>query len=92
MRNRRFDSREARPRAIRLALEVLENRITPSTFFVTNALDPRGALVRGSLRWAVAQANLPRNQSSTIAITSAVSGVIALRRGNFHPHERHDRK
>jgi hypothetical protein len=83
MWNRRFASRCVRPRAIRLALDVLEDRITPSTLLVTNALDPLGALVRGSLRWAVAQANLPRNQGSTIEITSAVPGVIALRAGKI---------
>jgi hypothetical protein len=46
-------------------------------------MDPRGALVRGSLRWAVARANLPRNQGSTIAITSAVPGAITLHAGEI---------
>ena len=40
MRNRRLASRGLRRRAIRLSLEVLEDRTTPSTFLVTNALDP----------------------------------------------------
>jgi fibronectin-binding autotransporter adhesin len=55
----------------------------PSTFLVTTALDPRSALVRGSLRWAVARANLPRNQGSTVAITAAVPGTITLRAGEL---------
>ncbi len=85
--------RGVRPRAIRLSLEVLEDRTTPSTFLVTNALDPRGALVRGSLRWAVAQANLPRNQGSTVAITPAVPGAITLRAGEIrYPLEHDDRE
>jgi fibronectin-binding autotransporter adhesin len=62
---------------------VLEDRIALSTFLVTNAMDPRGALVRGSLRWAVARANLPRNQGSTVAITSAVPGAITLHAGEI---------
>ena len=83
MRNRRLASLGIRPRAIRLSLDVLEDRITPSTFLVTNALDPRGTLVRGSLRWGVAQANLPRNQGSTVAITPAMQNSITLRAGEI---------
>ena len=83
MRNRRLASRAIRRRAIRLSLDVLEDRTTPSTFLVTNALDPRGTLAPGSLRWAVAQANLPRNQGSTVAITPAVQNSITLRAGEI---------
>jgi hypothetical protein len=83
MWNRRSGRRGVHARAIRLAVDVLEERITPSTFLVTNALDPRGALVRGSLRWAVAQANLPRNQGATVEITSAVRNTITLRAGEI---------
>jgi hypothetical protein len=83
MRNQRHASGGARHQPIRLALDVLEDRITPSTFLVTNSLDPPGALARGSLRWAVAQANLPRNQRSTVAITPAVQNPITLRAGEI---------
>jgi hypothetical protein len=50
---------------------------------VTNALDPRGTLVPGSLRWAVAQANLTRNQGSLVAITPAVQSPITLHAGEL---------
>jgi hypothetical protein len=83
MRNRRPTYRGVRHRAIRLGVDRLEERTTPSTFTVTSALDPRGVLVRGSLRWAVAQANLPRNQGSTVAISSAVPGSINLHAGQI---------
>jgi hypothetical protein len=83
MRNQRHASGGTRHHAIRLAFDVLEDRITPSTFLVTNSLDPPGALARGSLRWAVAQANLPRNQRSTVAITPAVQNPITLRAGEI---------
>jgi hypothetical protein len=83
MRKRRLASRRAWPRSIRLALDVLEDRTTPSTFLVTSALDPRGMLVHGSLRWAVSQANLPRNQGSTVAITPTVQNSITLRAGEI---------
>src|ERR1700678_3039456 len=83
MRNRRIGSHGILGRAIRLSLDVLEDRTTPSTFLVTSALDPRDVLVRGTLRWAVAQANLPRNQGSTVAITPAVQDLITLRAGEI---------
>jgi hypothetical protein len=73
----------ARSRTFRPSLDVLEDRATPSTFQVTNALDPRGALAPGSLRWAVAQANRPGNQGSTVEITEAVQGPITLRAGEL---------
>jgi hypothetical protein len=83
MWNRRRDYRRIWPRTYRLSLDVLEDRTTLSTFLVSSAFDPRGALVRGSLRWAVAQANLPRNQGSAVAITTAVQGSITLRAGEI---------
>ncbi len=79
MRKRRIASRGILGRAIRLSLDVLEDRTTPSTFLVTRALDPRDVLVRGTLRWAVAQANLPRNHGSIVAITPSVQNLITLR-------------
>lgn len=73
----------ARSRTYRLAIDVLEDRTTPSTFLVTNDSDPRGALVRGSLRWAITQASLARNQGSTVEITPAVQGTITLHAGEL---------
>ncbi|SIO30641.1 polymorphic outer membrane protein repeat-containing protein [Singulisphaera sp. GP187] len=73
----------ARSRAVRLSLEALEDRTTPSTFLVTNAVDPRGAVVPGSLRWAINQANKPQNQGSVVAITSSVGSTITLRAGEL---------
>src|SRR4051794_6545161 len=82
----RYEARlQSRPRSrdIRLSLDTLEDRVTPSTFLVTNASDPPHKLVSGSLRWAISQANLPRNQGSTVEITTAVKGPIALHAGEL---------
>jgi fibronectin-binding autotransporter adhesin len=54
----------------------LEDRVTPSTILVTSSFDPPRVLVRGSLRWAIAQANLPKNRGSTVEITSAAVNNI----------------
>ena len=81
-RNFGLEGRGSR-RSYRLSLEALEDRTTPSTFLVTTGVDLAGKLIPGSLRWAVAQANLPRNQSSTVAITPAVRGTIALHAGEL---------
>src|SRR5438105_3598309 len=71
-------------RTSRFSLEVLEDRVTPSTFQVTNALDPTGAPVPGSLRFEMAQANLPGNAGSTVAISSGVTaGTINLNAGEL---------
>jgi fibronectin-binding autotransporter adhesin len=72
-----------RSRTIRLSLDTLEDRVTPSTFLVTNASDPQHRLVSGSLRRAINQANLPRNQGSTVEITAAVKGPITLHAGEL---------
>ncbi|MHC5542950.1 hypothetical protein ACYOEI_32415, partial [Singulisphaera rosea] len=69
-------------RCLRPSLDRLEDRTTPSTFYVTNALDSR-VPTPGSLRWAIGQANLPQNQGSTVAITPQVQGTIALRAGEL---------
>lgn len=66
--------------SLRLDLEVLEDRQVPSTFLVTNASDN---LEPGSLRYAITQANLPGNNSSTIEITPQVAGPIALSLGEL---------
>ena len=81
-RNVRLEGRPSR-RSYRLALDALEDRTTPSTFLVTTGVDPVGKLVPGSLRWAIAQANLPRNQGSTVEITPAVQSAIALHAGEL---------
>src|SRR5579884_4065036 len=67
-----------RPRARRPSLEILEDRLTPSTFLVVNSADN---LLPGSLRYALSQANL--NPGSTVAITSSVAGPINLTRGEL---------
>ncbi len=76
-------ARQNAGRRARPALDVLEERAVPSTLYVTTAVDPRGALVTGSLRWAVAQANRPGNAGSTIQITPLVQGAITLRAGEL---------
>jgi hypothetical protein len=83
MRIRQPGERGGRRERLRLSVDLLEDRTAPATFSVTNALDPRGVLLRGSLRWAVAQANLPRNNGATIAITPAVQNAITLRAGQI---------
>ena len=75
-------SRGVRPRAVRLALEALEDRIDAVDVPGDQRVDPGGARA-GSFRWAVAQANLSRNQGSTVAITPAVPG-------RDHPPRRRD--
>jgi hypothetical protein len=69
-----------RPRAARPTLEVLEDRVTPSTFLVTNSTDN---LMPGSLRYAITQANLPGNDGSTVRITNQVAGPIVLTEGEL---------
>src|SRR5579885_3339662 len=67
-----------RPRACRPSLEILEDRLTPSTFLVVNSADN---LLPGSLRYALSQANL--SPGSTVAITPSVTGPINLTRGEL---------
>ncbi len=73
----------ARSRTSRPGIDVLEDRVTPSTFYVTTTVDPPGSLAPGSLRWAVAQANQSQNQGSTVAITPLVKGTINLQAGEI---------
>lgn len=87
---RRNANTEQRPRGrsrtARPALEILEDRVTPSTFRVTNIHDPVGRLVPGSLRWAITLANRPANQGSVVEITPAVQplgATISLRAGEL---------
>ena len=69
-----------RPRAARPGLDALEDRVTPSTFYVTNTLDTPAP---GSLRWAVNQANWSHDPASTVDITSLVKGTITLQAGEL---------
>jgi hypothetical protein len=73
----------ARRRPVRPEVDVLEERTTPSTFLVTNSFDPAGRLVPGSLRWAIARANVARSQSPTVEITSMVHGPVTLHAGEL---------
>ena len=62
-----------------------KTRATPSTILVTNPFDAPRVLVPGSLRWAVAKANLPRNQDSLVEITpSALNNTRSI---NLHAGE-----
>src|SRR5581483_7479250 len=74
------NSYRRRPGTNRLFLEVLEDRLVPSTFLVTNASDN---LAPGSLRYAIEQANLPGNANSTVEITPQVTGPIILSHGEL---------
>src|SRR5262249_59564841 len=61
-----------------------EDRMTPSTFLVTSDADPAGSPVAGTLRFAIAQANLPGNDGSTVQITPSVtSAAINLGAGEL---------
>ncbi len=72
--------RRARP-TFRANLESLEDRLNLSSVFqVTNASDQ---MTPGSLRYEIAQANLPDHQGSTVLITSKVSGPIDLVNGEL---------
>jgi fibronectin-binding autotransporter adhesin len=70
-------------RRIRPSLDVLEDRTTPSTFLVTNAVDPTGRLVPGSLRWAITSANRSPSRNPLVEITSSVGSSITLRSGEL---------
>lgn len=65
---------------LRPSLEILEDRLVPATFLVTN---PTDNLDPGSLRYAITEANLPGNQGSTIEITPQVNGPINLTGGEL---------
>jgi hypothetical protein len=61
------------PRRGRPTVEVLEDRCVPSTFIVTNTGDAltHGAPTRGTLRWAIGQANSTAG-ANTIAFAESV--------------------
>jgi hypothetical protein len=66
--------RQAPPRS-RLALEVLEDRCVPSTFIVTNTLDTvsHNVPTRGTLRWAIDQANSTAGANTVLFAKSVFS-------------------
>ena len=75
--------RLTRSRRIRPSLDRLEDRTTPSTFLVTNAVDPAGRLVPGSLRWAITRANRSLSQNPLVEITPSAGGSINLHAGEL---------
>lgn len=78
------ERRRAGSRSVRPLMDALEERVTPSTFLVTNNLDPIGRLAPGSLRWAIASANASRDPNPTVEITSRVKGgTIVLHAGEL---------
>jgi hypothetical protein len=64
----------------RPSLDFLEDRVTPSTFLVTNSLDNN---LPGSLRYAISQANQAGKTASIVDITSQVTSPIILARGEL---------
>jgi hypothetical protein len=77
-RGEQMRSRRSRP-----SLDILEDRTTPSTFLVTNALDPAGRLVPGSLRSAITRANRSPSQNPLVEITPSAGGSITLHAGEL---------
>src|SRR5947209_445323 len=66
-----------RPYCVRLAVEALEDRVTPSLITVTNTSSLRS--VAGSSRWAVTQANADTTRTPiTIGFDASVSGTVRL--------------
>jgi len=68
-----------RPAFCRPLAEVLEDRLVPSTFLVTNTLDHGST---GSLRWAITQANADTDPISTIDCNIIGSGVQTIQVGS----------
>jgi fibronectin-binding autotransporter adhesin len=83
LRGRTESRLRARSRARRAAFEVLEGRITPTTFMVINALDGPGDGPSGSLRNAIELADQSGASNNTVEITSRVMGSIALNSGEL---------
>jgi hypothetical protein len=73
----------ARSKARRAAFEVLEGRITPTTFLVVNAFDGPGAGPSGSLRNAITLADQSGDVNDVVAISPKVKGTIALNSGEL---------
>ena len=64
-------------------MEVLEARVALTTFLVVNALDGPGNGPVGSLRYAIAQADMSDNPTDRVVITSHVRGPITLSAGEI---------
>ena len=69
--------------ARRAGFEVLEGRITPTTFLVVNALDGPGAGPAGSLRNAIHRADQSGDSTDLVVISQKVKGAIALSAGEL---------
>jgi hypothetical protein len=68
------------PKSFRPDLQILEDRLTPATFFVTN---PADNLLPGSLRYAITQANLPAIRVPPWRSPRNASGPSPFREGNY---------
>lgn len=75
----------SRHRNIHLHLECLENRCVPATFTVTKLTDnlPADPLIKGTLRWAVDQANVNPATADTIVFKLGLEGTIKLAAGEI---------
>jgi hypothetical protein len=69
-----------RERQFRPSLDHLEDRITPNAYHVGNLNDANtGFATFGSLRYCIAQADLPANVGSTIDFLPGVTGTINVK-------------
>ncbi len=82
-RGAKVGGQQTRSRRIRPSLDVLEDRATPSTFMVTNSVDPAGRLIPGSLRWAIVRANRSPSRNPVVEINPSVGGSITLHAGEL---------
>lgn len=68
-----------RARQVRLALEHLENRLVPSTFYVAGLGDTgQGMTNEGDLRYCINQVNKSTDASNTIVFPGQLGGTIML--------------
>src|SRR5215469_5860487 len=61
-------------RRVRLGLEALEERLTPSNYTVTDASDTAGSASDVTLRYAINQAVSSQDQNAVIGFSSALAG------------------
>ena len=66
--------RRAPVRRVRLHLEPLEDRLTPSTYTVTDASDAAGSANDVTLRFAISQAVSTQDQNAVINFSSTLAG------------------
>jgi hypothetical protein len=67
-------------RGVRLCLEVLEERLTPSTYTVTDASDTAGSASDVTLRYAISQAVSNHDPNAVINFSSARQRCPGTRR------------